>query len=124
MANLWGITAGVYLALLGPQGIVELGEGIMLRAQYAMKKLAEIQGIQAPRFRSPHFSEFIVNFDGTGKTVAEINQALLAQRILGGHDLSREFPELGQSALYCVSEVHSQADMDTLIQSLRKAVRA
>jgi len=124
MANLWGITAGVYLALLGPQGIVELGEGIMLRAQYAMKKLAEIQGIQAPRFRSPHFSEFIVNFDGTGKTVAEINQSLLAQRILGGYDLSREFPELGQSALYCVSEVHSQADMDTLIQSLRKAVRA
>jgi glycine cleavage system P protein (glycine dehydrogenase) subunit 1 len=124
MANLWGITAGVYLALLGPQGIVELGEGIMLRAQYAMKKLAEIQGVQAPRFRSPHFSEFIVNFDGTGKTVAEINQALLAQRILGGYDLGREFPELGQSALYCVSEVHSQADMDTLIQSLRKAVRA
>ena len=56
--------------------------------------------------------------------MAEINQALLAQRILGGHDLSREFPELGQSALYCVSEVHTQADMDTLIQSLRKAVRA
>ena len=28
-AALWGITAGVYLALMGPQGMTELGEGIM-----------------------------------------------------------------------------------------------
>ena len=124
MANLWGITAGVYLALLGPQGMVEMGEGIMFRAQYAMKKLAEIHGVRAPGFQSPHFAEFIVNFDGTGKTVAEINQALLAQHIFGGHDLSHEFPELGQSALVCVTEVHTQADIDTLIHSVRKVVGA
>jgi glycine dehydrogenase subunit 1 len=122
MANLWGITAGVYLALLGPQGMVEIGEGILSRAHYAMLKLDKIKGVKAPSFQSPHFKEFIVNFDGTGKSVAEINRALLAQRIFGGQDLSCEFPDLGQGALYCVTEVHTKADIDTLASALRKAV--
>jgi glycine dehydrogenase subunit 1 len=89
-----------------------------------MMELDQIEGIRAPGFRSPHFKEFIVNFDGTGKTVTEVNKALLAQRIFGGKDLSHEFPELGQSALYCVTEVHTQADLDTLAGALRKVVEA
>ena len=40
-AALWGITAGVYLALMGPQGMVEIGEGIMQRCRYAMQKMTE-----------------------------------------------------------------------------------
>ena len=123
MANLWGITAGVYLALLGPQGMVELGESIMSRAGYAMMELNNIKGIRAPAFQAPHFKEFVVNFDDAGKTVAEINKALLAQGIFGGKDLP-EFPEMGQSALYCVTEVHTKADIDTLACALRKVVEA
>ena len=121
-AALWGITAGVYLALLGPQGMVELGEGIMTRARYAMLEIDKISGVKAPVFASPHFKEFVVNFDGTGQTVAEINQALLERGIFGGKDLSREFPELGQSALYCVTEVHTKADLDMLAAALREVV--
>ncbi|MGQ9597890.1 MAG: aminomethyl-transferring glycine dehydrogenase subunit GcvPA [Anaerolineae bacterium] len=122
-AALWGITAGVYLALMGPQGMVEIGEGIMARAHYAMARLSELNGIRAPLFRAPHFQEFVVNFDQTGKTVAEINRELLARGIFGGKDLSREFPELGQSALYCVTEVHQQRDLDRLAEVLNEAIR-
>ena len=121
-AALWGITAGVYLALMGPQGMVELGEGIMVRARYAMGQLDRIDGVRAPALRSPHFQEFAVNFDGTGRTVTEINQALLARGILGGKDLSGEFPALGQSALYCVTEVHTQDDIDRLAATLKEVV--
>lgn len=45
--------------------------------------MAKIRGVKAPVFQSPHFKEFVVNFDGTGKTVAEINKALLARGIFG-----------------------------------------
>jgi glycine dehydrogenase subunit 1 len=121
-AALWGITAGVYLALMGPQGMAELGQGIMARARYAMMRLGEIEGVRAPAFRSPHFQEFVVNLDGAGRTVAEVNKALLAREMFGGKDLSREFPELGQSALYCVSEVHTKADIDRLADTLREVV--
>jgi glycine dehydrogenase subunit 1 len=123
-AALWGITAGVYLALMGPQGMVELGEGIMTRARYAMLALDRIPGVKAPLFEGSHFKEFVVNFDETGRTVTAINRALLARDIFGGKDLSREFPELGQSALYCVTEVHTQQDIDTLAEALKEVVTA
>ncbi len=118
---LWGITAAVYLSLLGPQGLREVGEGILQRSHYAMKTLDAIEGVKAPLLEAPHFKEFVVNFDGAGKTVAAINTALRKQGIFGGHDLSEEFPELGQSALYCVTEVHTKADIDRLAAAIKEA---
>jgi len=123
-AALWGITAGVYLALMGPQGMVEIGAGIMARSQYAMLQLDAISGVKTPVFQSPHFKEFVVNFDDTGKSVAEVNKILLDKGIFGGLDLSAKFPELGQSALYCVTEVHTQADIDTLARALQEVVES
>jgi len=122
-AALWGITAGVYLALMGPQGMQEIGLGIMQRTRYAMKKIARLPGVRLPFEDSPHFKEFVVNFEGAGKTVAEINRRLLEQNIFGGKDLSEEFPELGQSALYCVTEVHTQTDIDRLATALNEAIQ-
>jgi glycine dehydrogenase subunit 1 len=121
-AALWGITAGVYLALMGPQGMAEVGEGIMSRSRYAMTQLDRIEGVTVPLIQTPHFKEFLVSFDGTGKTVGEINQALLALRIFGGKDVTGEFPELGRSALYCVTEVHTKADIDRLVDALKEVV--
>jgi glycine dehydrogenase subunit 1 len=121
-AALWGITAGVYLALMGPQGMVEIGDTIVSRSRYAMVQMGRVRGIRVPVFQSPHFKEFVVNFDDTGKTVATINKALLARGIFGGKDLSEEFPELGHSALYSVTEVHTQDDIDRLIDSLEEVV--
>jgi len=118
---LWGITAGVYLALMGPKGMQEIGEGIMQRSHYAMAKISEIEGVKAPVFRSAHFKEFVVNFEA-GKTVEEINEGLLEHRVFGGKDLAREFPELGNSALYCVTEVHTKEAIDRLADSLREVV--
>ncbi len=121
-AALWGITAGVYLALMGPQGMQDLGEGIMARSRYAMMEINKIRGVEAPLFQAPHFKEFVVNFDGTGKSVADINRALLAREIFGGVDLSKEFPELGESALYCVTEVHTKDDINRLVKTLAEVV--
>jgi len=122
-AALWGITAGVYMALLGPQGFTEIGEGILQRSHYAAQQINAIPGVKAPLFDSAFFKEFIVRFDETGRTVAQVHRRLMEKRIFGGKDLSREFPELGQSALYCVTEVHTQTDIDRLVEALREAVR-
>ena len=119
---LWGITAGVYLALMGPQGMVELGEGIMQRSHYAVMQISKIKNVKAPVFQSTHFKEFVVNFDDTGKTVEEINKALLSHGIFGGKNLRKEFPELGNSALYCVTEMHTKDDIDRLVQTLKEVV--
>ncbi len=120
-AALWGITAGAYLALLGPQGMRDLGETVLARSHYAARCLSRIPGVRAPRFRGPFFQEFVVDFRRTGKSVARINRALLRRGIFGGKDLSAEFPELRGCALYCVTEVHAQHDIDRLAEAVREA---
>ena len=119
---LWGITAAVYLALMGPRGMEELGEGMMQRSLYAMRLFDSIDGVRCPVFASASVKEFTVNFDGTGRTVEEINAALLDRGIFGGKDLSKELPELGQSALYCVTEVHTQGDLHTLADAVAEVL--
>jgi glycine dehydrogenase subunit 1 len=121
-AALWGITAGVYLALMGPQGMKEIGEGILYRSQYAKQEIGKLVNVNAGVFQAPQFKEFIVNFDKTGKTVAEINHSLLEKRIFGGKDLSHEFPWLGESALFCFTEIHTKDDIDQLVSTLKEVV--
>jgi glycine dehydrogenase subunit 1 len=121
--GLWMIAAAVYMALMGPQGLREVGETIMSKAHYAIKRLGEVAGVKTNVFAGVPFKEFVVSFDGTGKSVAEINKALLAKGIFGGKDISAEFPAFGQSALYCVTEVVSKEDVDTLVEALQEVVR-
>lgn len=120
--NLWAIVAGVYLALVGPQGLADLGQGIMERARYAAGRLGELPGVRAPALGGPFFKEFVVDYGESGRTVAEINEALRERGIFGGLDLSGEYPELGQSALYCVTEVHTKDDVDRLVDELTEVL--
>ncbi len=118
---LWAIAGAVYMALLGPDGFRELGTLILSRARYAAKLLAEVPGVKVV-WPETTFKEFVVNFDGTGKTVAEINDALRARGIFGGKDISAEV-NMGQCALYCVTEVHTAADIRRLAETLKEICR-
>lgn len=120
---LWGITAGVYLATMGPRGMEDVGQAMMQNAQYAVSKLNQIPGVKANALDGLYMKEFVVDFSKTGKTVAEINQALLEKGIFGGKDISAEFPALGQAALYCVTEIHTCEDLDRLAAALAEVVR-
>ena len=122
-AALWAITAGVYLALMGPHGMVDVGEGIMARTRYAISRLAAIPDVSIRFADQHHFKEFVVGFGGTGRAVADVNRALLARGIFGGKDLTHEFPELGASALYCVTEMHTAADIDRLAATLGEVLQ-
>jgi len=121
--NLFAIAAGAYLALVGPDGLGELGRGIVQRARYAAERLEALRGVRAPVFSAPFFKEFVADFSDTGKTVAEINRALRERGLFGGLDLSGQYPELGQSALFCVTEVHTKTDIDRLADELEEVLR-
>ncbi len=121
---LCAVAAAAYLALLGPKGLRELCETILYRAHYAMRELDKLPGVRAPLFKAPHFKEFVVNFDATGLAVQEVHERLLEAGIHGGKPLTGEFPELGQSALYCVTEVHTKADIDALVGALKAILGA
>ena len=108
---------------MGPKGMYELGESIVQKTKYAILELSEVQGLKVNLFGGANFQEFVVNFDETGKSVAEINGALLEKGIFGGKDLSGDFPQLGQSALYCISELTSEEDVQALKSALAEIAR-
>jgi glycine dehydrogenase subunit 1 len=120
--GLWSICAGVYLATMGPRGLREVGETIIRRAHYAARRLAALPGVSLP-LGDAFFKEFPICYDGTGRTVDEINRALLRRGIFGGRDLSADYPGLGQSALFCVTEVHTRSDIDRLVEVLSEVLR-
>jgi glycine dehydrogenase subunit 1 len=117
---LCAVAAGVYLSLLGPKGMKELGETILSRARYAQRKIGELSGVKAPIFSSYHFKEFTVNFQH--KTLKEINKALDAKHIQAGIPLKSQFPEFGETSLFCVTEVHSKKNIDALVSTLKEVL--
>jgi glycine dehydrogenase subunit 1 len=115
----WAIANAAYMALMGPQGFRDIGDAIISRSHYAARRLDELPGVRVV-WPQGFFKEFVVSFDDGGPTVAEVNRALRERRIFGGKDLSRSHPELGQSALFCVTELHTHADLDRLATALEE----
>jgi len=119
---LWGIGAAVYLSLMGPVGMDELGRGIMQRARYAAEQINQLEGASVPYLEKPFFKEFIVDFSESNKRVSEINEMLFERGIFAGKDLSSDCPWISQSALYCITEVHGKSEIDFLIRCLKESL--
>jgi glycine dehydrogenase subunit 1 len=119
---LWAVANAAFMAAMGPAGFAEVGGGILQRSHYAAARIAEVPGV-AVRFPAGFFKELVVDFNEAGRSVAQVNEALRQRGIFGGVDLSRSFPELGHSALYCITELHTQADIDRLVEALAESTR-
>ena len=112
-AALWGIAAGVYLALMGPAGMAELGEVLLARTRYAQQALAAVPGV-ALDDDAVHLREFTVTFaDVTAEAVVT---ALRTKGIEPGVVVGE------RRLLVCVTELVSQSDIDVLAGALAAVV--
>ncbi len=109
---LLAVGVAVYLSALGAGGLRNLAESIMEKAQYAIELLSSIPKLHVPRFRGTHFQEFVVDFTDTGLDVKSVNSRLLERNVHGGGELKLDFPELKESALYCISELHTKEQLN------------
>jgi glycine dehydrogenase subunit 1 len=121
-AALWGITAGVYLSLMGPVGLSELGTGVAARTRYAMQQLGQIEYVTVPFADSPHWREFIIRIDKPDVTVGDLSRNLLERGIYGPVDMT-EHMNAGQVGLVCVTEQHTQDDIDHFVNEVRSILR-
>ncbi|HWP46832.1 MAG TPA: aminomethyl-transferring glycine dehydrogenase subunit GcvPA [Candidatus Limnocylindrales bacterium] len=106
----------IYLCTLGKQGIRELAIQNLQKAHYARQTLGQLKGYKL-LFDGPVFNEFVIQ---TPRPLPEINQILLENKIIGGLDLSRFYPELTNCMLVCVTENHSKGHIDNLVEVLKK----
>lgn len=107
-AALWGIAAGVYLSLMGPVGMVELGDTILARTAYAARQLGALPGVSLTD-TAAHFREFQLDLSLSGATARDVTAALRAR----GFEPGVVTTEYG--LLVCVTEQNTQADIDTLV---------
>lgn len=118
-AALWGITAGAYLALMGPTGMQQLGDTVAVRTREAMTALAKVPGVEVLHVDSPHWREFAVRFPN--RTVEDINAALLERGVFGGASAPTVFGRGdADTAVYCVTELHTSSDITELTDALKE----
>jgi glycine dehydrogenase subunit 1 len=88
-----------------------------------MERLEAVGGVRLPYAGRPHVREFVVDLSPSGRTVSDVNRALLERGILGGLDQSRSMPWLGQALLVAIDETKTQADIDRLAGALAEVLR-
>ncbi|MFI6638371.1 aminomethyl-transferring glycine dehydrogenase subunit GcvPA [Streptomyces sp. NPDC050504] len=115
-AALHGIGAGVYLSLMGPHGMRDIGATILANTAYAKQRLAQVPGIEVPYADAAHFADFTLRFTGR-RTAAGTGAELVARGIHGG------VPTGEREALYCVTEIHTKADIDRLAAALEEIAK-
>jgi len=114
--GLMALAASVYLSLLGPQGLKRVAELCYHKAHHAAEMIDEIKGY-AVVSGAPFFNEFVVRCP---KPVAEINEALLDEGILGGYDLGCDYPALQNHMLIACTEMNTHEEIDYLCEKLEE----
>jgi len=114
------LAAAVAMTALGRQGVQEMALLNVQKTQYAKQQIARLDGYEVV-YDAPVFNEFVIK---TPRPVGDINKALLKDEIIGGFDLSRDYPELAQHMLLAVTELRTKEEIDRLVKRLEGARHA
>jgi glycine dehydrogenase subunit 1 len=115
--GLMALAATVYLSLLGKKGFQQVANLCYHKAHYAAEKITALEGYELAFDETPFFHEFVIK---TPKPVNEINLHLQDHWILGGYDLSQDYPELENHMLVAVTEKTSKLDIDDFVGALEE----
>lgn len=112
--GLMALSASIYMALMGKHGLRQVGKLNYHKAHYAADRIHELDGFSVDKSKV-FFNEFMV---ACPRPVAEINEALLEQGIIGGCDLGQRYFHLQDRMLLCVTETNSKQEIDRLVEIL------
>jgi glycine dehydrogenase subunit 1 len=115
---LCALAATVHLCLLGKQGLREMAEQNLAKAQYALAKLEEIPGVRRA-LTGPVFNEFVIRLP---RSVRLVNAQLLREKIIGPLPLGPFYPDLTKCGLVCVTETTSREEIDRLAASVARVL--
>jgi glycine dehydrogenase subunit 1 len=112
--GLMALASTIYLSMLGKHGLRQVAELCYHKAHYAAQEITALPGYKVWS-DAPFFHEFVVR---CSRPVQEINDFLLENGILGGYDLSQDYPQLENSMILAVTEMNSKDDIDLLVSAL------
>ena len=104
--------AVAYLSTMGKEGIKEVGEQCMTKAEYARKKLLETGKFNTV-YEGPVFKEFVLE----SKIEPEkLNEALFEKGIIGPLNMTRLMENHENHVLFAVTEKRTKNEIDKLIE--------
>lgn len=109
---LCAMTASVYLAAMGPDGIRRAAENSAAHAHYLASELSKIEGFRLVTDKT-FFNEFLMT---SPVDAVKLNKKLAENGILGG------LPVDG-NILWCATEMNSKADIDRLVSLVSEYVK-
>ena len=112
--GLVALMASMYLSYMGKSGVRAVSELCYHRAHYAAAEIDVMDGYQVLS-SGVFFNEFVVQCP---KPVADLNQALFENGILGGYDLEKDYPNAKNQMLTCVTEMNDRAQIDKFVKTL------
>ncbi len=118
---LMAVTAAIYISTLGANGLRQLATTIAHKSNYAARLLGNIPGVKSPAIGGPIWKDFVVTLTN-GTTTDAVHKGLLSHDLHGGTDITNDFPELGESMLFSVTEVHSKSTIDEMVSVVREIV--
>jgi glycine dehydrogenase subunit 1 len=109
------LMATIFLTVYGKEGIRELAEHNLAKAAYAASALGGVAGAKVLFGGAPRFHEFVLE---TEEAPAALSDRLLKNKIVGGVELSRWYPELKHATLWCATEVITKEQIDAAAKVL------
>jgi glycine dehydrogenase subunit 1 len=104
------LMANIFMTIYGKVGLRELAKQNLAKATYAAQQFAKHAKVLF--FGAPRFNEFVVQ---TSEDPYAINARLLGYKIVGGLPLKKFYPELGNAALWCCTEMTTRKAIDTAV---------
>ena len=102
------LMVNIFMTEYGKAGLRELAKHNLAKAAYAADQLGKQGKILFSA--SPRFNEFVLE---TTEDPRAINSRLLGHKIVGGLPLKKFYPELGNAALWCCTELTARTAIDT-----------
>lgn len=109
---LCAMRAAVYLSALGTKGLESVAQECVNRAHYLASQMESLKGMRL-RFKGEFFHEFVILSDVPAKKILEVCEK---NDILGGYPVGE------YEILWCVTEMNSKAEMDSLIACLKEGL--
>jgi len=116
---LCAMTALVYLALMGKEGLRQTAQLCADKASYAYSRLTAIPGVK-PHFGAKwFFNEFVLDLP---KDAADVIVKLIEKGFAAGFPLSRYYPDMKNSMLVCVTEKRTKQQIGMFAEALESVL--
>jgi glycine dehydrogenase subunit 1 len=115
--SLNAITAGVYLALMGSDGLSNVANICYDRAHYLYNRLGEIKDVRFS-VKGEFFNEFVWNV----KDAFDVLACMSDKGVYAGYLLGNDYPDMKDSVLTCCTEKNSKADIDFFVNKLKEVL--